>query len=184
MRAVPMAIRGATSLGSATVDGYHDKSYDATMPPSLLNILQQFGREIVTGAPAAMKFVKREYEIARDPYVDKFKYWFGSEWAAQLDADDHRQYDTMTAEQKLHLAGLQAGGSWPPFESVKPKHQRPWTGASQASSDATTVGGVGEAEPAQGRVSRAARASMSPDLDEVARRMRRAADGSSKNDAP
>lgn len=95
----------------------------------LINLVQQFGREIITGAPAAVEAVKREYRAAKDPYLDKHAYWFRRGGEAEQDADDHRLYDEMTHDQKLHLASLQASGSWLPFEHVKPKHRRPWTGA-------------------------------------------------------
>lgn len=95
----------------------------------LVTLAQQFGRDIITGAPGALEAIQREYKVAKNPYVDKHAYWFRRGGEAERDADDHRLYDNMTQDQKMHLADLQASGSWPPFESYKPKHRRPWTGA-------------------------------------------------------
>ena len=94
-----------------------------------MNLLQQFGRDIVTGTPEVIDEAKKEYRAARDPYVDKKMYWLGRGGEAERDADSHRIYDTMTAAQKEHLAALQASGTWPAFENTKAKYRRPWTGA-------------------------------------------------------
>jgi hypothetical protein len=99
------------------------------MAPWLLTLLQQFGRDIVTGTPAAAEAAKREYRAARDPYLDKRAYWLGRGGEAERDADNHRFFDTMTPAQRAQLAALQASGTWPPYENTKPKHRRPWTGA-------------------------------------------------------
>ncbi len=99
------------------------------MAPRLMSLLQQFGRDIITGTPEAVEGVKREYRAAKDPYLDKRAYWFRRGGEAEADANNHRFFDSMTADQREHLAGLQASGRWPPFENTKPKHRRPWTGA-------------------------------------------------------
>lgn len=99
------------------------------MAPWMMTILQQFGRDILTGAPGFIEGAKKEYAAARDPYLDKKLYWLASGGQAEVDANAHRFYDSMTAEQRHRLAELQASGTWPPYENTKPKHRRPWTGA-------------------------------------------------------
>lgn len=113
--------------GSSTQGGQHP--YRLEMAPWLMNLLQQFGRDVITGAPNAVEGVKREYHAAKDPYLDKRAYWFRRGGEAEADAEDHRFYDSMTPAQKERLASLQASGSWAPFKNVKPKHRRQWTGA-------------------------------------------------------
>lgn len=99
------------------------------MAPWLMNLLQQFGRDIVTGTPEVINGVKKEARAARDPYVDKKMYWLGRGGEAERDATNHRIYDSMIAEQRDRLAALQASGTWPAFENTKEKYRRPWTGA-------------------------------------------------------
>ncbi len=94
-----------------------------------MKLLQQFGRDIVTGTPEAINGVKSEYRAARDPYLDKKIYWLGRGGEAERDADNHRFFDSMTVEQKEHPSALQTSGTWAPFENTKEKYRRPWTGA-------------------------------------------------------
>ena len=94
-----------------------------------MNLLQQFGRDIVTGTPEVINGVKKEARAARDPYLDKKMYWLGRGGEAERDATNHRIYDSMTAEQRDRLAALQASGTWPAFENTTEKYRRPWTGA-------------------------------------------------------
>jgi hypothetical protein len=99
------------------------------MAPWLVNLLQQFGRDIVTATPEVINGVKKEHRAARDPYLDKKMYWFGRGGEAERDAAAHRFYDSMTAEQRERLAALHASGTWPAYENTKEQYRRPWTGA-------------------------------------------------------
>jgi hypothetical protein len=99
------------------------------MVPWLANLLQQFGRDIITLTPEVVNGAKKEYRAARDPYLDKRLYWLGRGGEAERDAADHQFYDSMTAEQRDRLAALQASGSWRAYENTKEKNRRPWTGA-------------------------------------------------------
>ena len=99
------------------------------MAPWLMALLQQFGRDIITGAPGAYEALVNDHRRARDPYIDKRLEWFGPGGAADQDAGDHRLYDGMTPMQKQRLHSRQVSGSWGLFEATKPKWRRPWTGA-------------------------------------------------------
>ena len=99
------------------------------MPPWLLNLIQQFGRDAITAAPAVAKAVQDEIHILRDPYIDKGAYFFRRGGAAQADAEEHRLYDSMNDRQRKRLAELQIEGKLNSYRHTKAKHLRPWTGA-------------------------------------------------------
>lgn len=95
----------------------------------LFSLIQQFGKDIVGAIPVAAEAGTREAKALRDPYTDKSKYWLsrGGEW--EIDADEHRVYDGLSAEAKRCLATMQRSGESARWNSLKPKDHRPWTGA-------------------------------------------------------
>lgn len=99
----------------------------------LVTLIQQFGREVITGAPDAAKAGRRELHNLRDPYVDNWVYWMGRGGEWELDVADHRRYDELTAAQKVRLSELQLAGKLGRYNHTKPKHRRPWTAAANAS---------------------------------------------------
>lgn len=98
------------------------------IPGWLVQLIQQFGKEVITGAPDAARAARDEVQILRDPYVDNWAHFFGPAGAAEHDAAEHRLYDEMTADQKRRLADLQIRGELRSWNSKKPMHRRPWTG--------------------------------------------------------
>jgi hypothetical protein len=103
------------------------------MPPWVIRLLQQFGRDIIINSPAAARAIKREHDALRGPYLDKRLYWCGRGGDAERDAEDHRAYDAMAPRQRQRLADRQASGQ---LEATKPKFRRAWTGAVQSLVDA------------------------------------------------
>lgn len=99
------------------------------IPGWLVQLIQQFGKEIITGAPDAARAARDEVKTLQDPYVDNWAHFFRRAGVAERDAAEHRLYDEMTADQKRRLADLQIRGELGWWNNTKPKHRRPWTGA-------------------------------------------------------
>jgi hypothetical protein len=99
------------------------------MLPPLVTLIQQFGRDVVLGAPGAVKGAQREFRGLSDPYVDKRLYWIGRGGEWQLDAADHRRYDEMTPHERAGLKALQQAGKVGRYNDRRLDHRRPWIGA-------------------------------------------------------